>query len=580
MGRYPHGLSRRGVVLKSVPQNRVAHQVVADRYELIESVGRGGFGVVWRACDTLLERHVAVKEIHIPGFLSEEDRAELREKVLKEARAAARLDHPNAVTVFDVIDDDGHPVIVMELVEAPNLSELVAQNGPMAPTDAARIGLEVLDVLRAAHARGIVHRAVKPANVMVGDSGRVRLGDFGVAAILDDPTVSTSGAVTGSPAYMAPEQATNKGAVPESDLWSLGATLYFAVEGRPPFDKGAPLPTLTSIVHDPPRPPERAGPLGPVLERLLVKDPGARLGEEELREGLSAVAHPSAPPTPRRDDTMVLELDEPLEFEPPVDEAPPPPPPPSPPPPPPPPPPPTETRPEPVVAQPSRPVPAGERRVNWTVPALVGLVLVALLGVALASRGSDDPPADTAGAPTTTAAATTAPTTGAGSTGGGTPATTAAPSRSTPRAASTADWTPYTDSQTGFTISYPKDWFVRTNGTLTDFRDPASGAYLRVDHVEPPKPSPEGAWQEFEPIFAAENSGYQRIRIEPTTYAGYRAALWEFTYTSGGAELRVANLGFITPRYGFALYFQARAGDWDRLQPLYQAFKEAFKAPQ
>ena len=187
-----------------MPQNRLAHQVVADRYELLETVGRGGFGVVWRACDTLLQRHVAVKEIHIPGFLNEQDRADLREKVLREARAAARLDHPTAVTVFDVIDDDGHPVIVMELVEAPNLTELVTSSGPLAPQEAARIGLEVLDVLTAAHARGIVHRDVKPANVMVNDTGRVRLGDFGVAAILDDPTVSTSGAVTGSPAYMAP----------------------------------------------------------------------------------------------------------------------------------------------------------------------------------------------------------------------------------------------------------------------------------------------------------------------------------------------------------------------------------------
>ncbi|MDQ3897195.1 MAG: serine/threonine protein kinase, partial [Actinomycetota bacterium] len=297
-------------------QNRLAHQLVADRYELLESVGRGGFGVVWRACDTLLERHVAVKEIHIPGFLSEEDRAGLREKVLKEARAAARLDHPNAVTVFDVIDDDGHPVIVMELVDAPNLSEIVARAGPLEPSEVARIGLEVLAVLRAAHARGIVHRDVKPANVMVSESGRVRLGDFGVAAVLDDPTVSTSGAVTGSPAYMAPEQATNKGALEESDLWSLGATMYFAVEGHPPFDKGAPLPTLTSIVQDPPRPAERAGALGPVLDGLLVKDPAARLSPDELEARLLDVASPapaaSPPPEPRPDDTMVLELDEPL----------------------------------------------------------------------------------------------------------------------------------------------------------------------------------------------------------------------------------------------------------------------------
>ena len=319
-----------------MPQNRLAHQVVADRYELLESVGRGGFGVVWRACDTLLQRHVAVKEIHIPAILNDEERAGLREKVLKEARAAARLDHPNAVTVFDVIDDDGSPVIVMELVEAPNLSDLVKERGPLAPAEAARIGLEVVAVLEAAHKHGIVHRDVKPGNVMVSDSGRVRLGDFGVAAILDDPTVTTSGAITGSPAYMAPEQATNKGAVPASDLWSLGATLYFAVEGQPPFDKGAALPTLTSIVQDPPRPAERAGALGPVLDGLLVKDPEARLSGAQVRRQLERVAasQPRAE-TAGRGDTMVIDepvvvAEEPVETEPAAQTPPPPAPPPRP----------------------------------------------------------------------------------------------------------------------------------------------------------------------------------------------------------------------------------------------------------
>ena len=570
-------------------QNRLAHQIVADRYELLESVGRGGFGVVWRACDTLLQRHVAVKEIHIPGFLNEEDRAGLREKVLKEARAAARLDHPGAVTVFDVIDDDGHPVIVMELVDAPNLSELVAEKGPVEPAEAARIGLEVLEVLSAAHARGIVHRDVKPGNVMVSDSGRVRLGDFGVAAILDDPTVTNSGAITGSPAYMAPEQATNKGALPESDLWSLGATMYFAVEGRPPYDKGAPLPTLTSIVQDPPRPPERAGALGPVLDALLVKDPAARLTAGQLRDRLARVATadpPVAAAATRSGDTMVIELDEPIEetvaepapvriaepapvsiAEPaPVtvaDPAPAPAPPQAPP-----------VRPAPRVAAPPR----RDSRTGWTVAALVAVLVVALIGVALASRQDDPPPETAGGAPAAESSSSTTPATTARA-----PATTAAPAPATTRPAappaSTANTTTYTDPQTGFTIAKPADWSIRTDGTLTDFRDPATGAYLRVDHVQPPGPSPEGAWYEYEPTFAAENAGYERIRIEPTTYSGYRAALWEFTYTAGGATLRVANLGFITPRYGFALYFQTRAGDWDRMQPVLQAFKDSFKAP-
>jgi len=553
-----------------VPSNRLAHQVVADRYELLESVGRGGFGVVWRACDTLLQRHVAVKEIHIPGFLNEEDRANLREKVLKEARAAARLDHPGAVTVFDVIDDDGNPVIVMELVEAPNLSELVAEKGPREPAEAARIGLQVLEVLTAAHERGIVHRDVKPGNVMVSDSGRVRLGDFGVAAILDDPTVTSSGAVTGSPAYMAPEQATNKGARAESDLWSLGATMYFAVEGRPPFDKGAPLPTLASIVQDPPRPTERAGALGPVLDALLVKDPQARLSAAALHDRLAqvATAQPQAAPAvaTRSDDTMVLSLDEEVVEEPPVTVAAPP--------------------PSPPAPQPVRPAPraapalARTSLVGWAVAGVAALLVVALIAVNLASRDSDPPPETAGGSPSTTGAPSTTEAPPARG-----PATTAAPApapattRTAGTPASPSNWVGYTDPQTGFTISKPPDWSVRTDGSLTDFRDPATGAYLRVDHIQPPGPSPEGAWFELETSFAAENSNYERIRIQPATYAGYRAGLWEFTYASGGAQLRVANLGFVTPRYGFALYFQTRAGDWDRLQPVLQAFKDSFKAP-
>jgi hypothetical protein len=171
--------------------------------------------------------------------------------------------------------------------------------------------------------------------------------------------------------------------------------------------------------------------------------------------------------------------------------------------------------------------------------------------------------------------------------------TTKAPSPSTPaRRATTgstataaksgsvpADWVGYTDPQTGYTISHPPGWSVRTDGTLTDFRDPSTGAYLRVDHREPPGSSPEGAWRELEPSFAADNAGYQRIQITPTTFAGNAAAIWEFTYTAGGAELHVVDLGFVTPGHGFALYFQTRAGDWDRLQPVFEAFKATFKAP-
>jgi hypothetical protein len=208
--------------------------------------------------------------------------------------------------------------------------------------------------------------------------------------------------------------------------------------------------------------------------------------------------------------------------------------------------------------------------VAWAV-GIVGVLVVALLAFTLSNRNSDSP-SDTASNDTPTTAA------------GGSPGSTAAGGKGTATTARSAaapsgDKVAYTDPQTGFTIAYPKGWNVRTDGTLTDFRDPATNAYLRVDHIEPPGPSPEGAWFDLEKTFAAENENYQRIRIEPTTYNGYRAGIWEFTYTSGGAQLHVVDLGFITPRYGFALYFQTRAGDWDRMQSTFQGFKDSFKAP-
>ena len=183
-----------------MPARPADDQLVAGRYAWRERLGRGGFGVVWRAHDTLLQRDVAVKAIELPPVLDDEEQARVRGKVLREARAAARLNHPGLVTVFDVVEEDGRPLIVMELVKAPTLAQLVARDGPLSDERAAAIGLEVLDALDAAHAEGIIHRDVKPANVMVSESGHVQLTDFGIASIIDDPKVTSSGSVAGSPA--------------------------------------------------------------------------------------------------------------------------------------------------------------------------------------------------------------------------------------------------------------------------------------------------------------------------------------------------------------------------------------------
>ncbi|MCW3035054.1 MAG: prkC3, partial [Actinobacteria bacterium] len=204
-------------------------EVVADRYRLASLIGQGGNGAVWRAQDTLLGRAVAVKRIEIPSQLNEAEGAKLRRKVLHEARACARLTHPGAVTVFDVVEDTGRPCIVMELVEAPSLSELVQEQGPLSPAQTAELGLHLLDTLRAAHGQGIIHRDIKPGNILVPPTGPPKLADFGIASIVGEPGNTTSGLIPGSPAYMSPEQAGGGVVGVASDLWSLGAALYFAV---------------------------------------------------------------------------------------------------------------------------------------------------------------------------------------------------------------------------------------------------------------------------------------------------------------------------------------------------------------
>jgi eukaryotic-like serine/threonine-protein kinase len=266
-------------------------RVVAGRYRLGERLGRGGMGIVWAARDELLARPVAVKEVRLPAAVDPAERDLLRERTLREARAAARLDHPCAVRMFDVCEEDEQAYLVMELIEGRTLSEVVRDDGPIAPGQAAEIGVCLLDALTAAHAAGIIHRDVKPGNVIVRADGRVTLTDFGIASTADDPSITSTGLLLGSPAYIAPERARGGTPDPASDLWSLGATLYTAVEGRPPFDRVDPVATLAAVVTDEHEPTRLAGPgLGPVLDRLLDKDQAARPSAPELRRLLQSVA--------------------------------------------------------------------------------------------------------------------------------------------------------------------------------------------------------------------------------------------------------------------------------------------------
>ncbi|WP_171991105.1 serine/threonine-protein kinase [Streptomyces sp. JHA26] len=270
-------------------------RLVAGRYRLGESIGSGGMGRVWRAHDEVLHRAVAVKELTAAHYVSESDQAILLARTRSEARAAARINHSAVVTVHDVLEHDGRPWIVMELVEGRSLADAVKDDGHVEPREAARIGLWVLRALRAAHTAGVLHRDVKPGNVLLADDGRVLLTDFGIAQIEGDSTITRTGEVVGSVDYLAPERVRGHDPGPASDLWALGATLYTAVEGRSPFRRTSPLSTMQAVVEEEASEPLNAGPLAPVISALLRKDPAGRPGVTETEQLLAEAAEGRRP---------------------------------------------------------------------------------------------------------------------------------------------------------------------------------------------------------------------------------------------------------------------------------------------
>ncbi|MFB8759957.1 serine/threonine-protein kinase [Streptomyces nigra] len=273
-----------------VSEDHGADRVIAGRYRLLSPLGEGGMGTVWRARDELLHREVAVKEVRAPAGLAASDVERMYARLEREAWAAARVADRNVVTVYDVATQDGRPWIVMELVRGISLAELLDADGPLDPRRAAHIGAEVLSALRAAHGAGVLHRDVKPANVLLSNDDRVVLTDFGIAMVEGSSALTMTGEVIGSPEFLAPERALGRTPGPESDLWSLGVLLYAAVEGNSPFRHDTPLSTLRAIVDEELPPPRRAGPLAPVIEGLLRKDPAERLPAARAQEDLRLVA--------------------------------------------------------------------------------------------------------------------------------------------------------------------------------------------------------------------------------------------------------------------------------------------------
>ncbi len=283
--------------------------LVAGRYRTERPVGRGGMGVVWLARDERLGRHVAIKQLG--AFPGETD--DRTSRAMREARHAAALNHPNVVAVYDVVQHGGAPWLVMEYVDGPTLAQAVRARGALRPRGAADLGAQLAAALVAAHAAGVVHRDIKPANVLIGDR-RPKLADFGTARAGADDQLTSTGMVTGTPTYMAPEVADGHEPSEASDLWALGATIYFAVEGHDAYrSQGNPLATLRHIATNPPEPATSAGPLAPVLERLLDRDPARRGSAAQARADLQRVAEgqgvpassaptaamrPVAPPSP------------------------------------------------------------------------------------------------------------------------------------------------------------------------------------------------------------------------------------------------------------------------------------------
>ncbi|MGX7825012.1 serine/threonine-protein kinase [Actinokineospora sp. 24-640] len=267
----------------------VNQRMIAGRYVVLNELGRGGMGVVWLAEDTTIGRHVAIKELHLPEGVPAAERLVFEERVLREARTAGRLNDPAVVTVYDVVQESGATYIVMELIQSPTLADVVRDRGPLPQSAVAHLAEQLLSALEAAHRAGVVHRDVKPSNIMLSANSRVKLTDFGIAQSVDDPRLTTSGLLIGSPAYLAPEQLRGEAASAASDLWALGAVLFFAVEGYSPFERSNTAATMHAILNEVPYLTRGSGALASVITGLLNGHPQARLTASQVRGLLSHV---------------------------------------------------------------------------------------------------------------------------------------------------------------------------------------------------------------------------------------------------------------------------------------------------
>ncbi|MET9620964.1 MULTISPECIES: serine/threonine-protein kinase [unclassified Streptomyces] len=521
--------------------------VLAGRYRLGETIGRGGMGKVWRAHDEVLHRIVAVKELTAGRFVAEADRLVLHARTQKEARAAARITHPGVVTVHDVLEHDDRPWIVMQYVDGPSLADAAKESGTIEPREAARIGLHVLGALRAAHAAGVLHRDVKPGNVLLARDGRVLLTDFGIAAIEGDSTITRTGELVGSIDYLAPERVRGGDPGPASDLWSLGATLYTAVEGTSPFRRSSPISTMQAVVTEEPPHPEKAGALAPVIVALLRKDPEQRPRADEAgrmlldaMEGRSPASAQAYVPTQRVQQEQLTSATAEL---------------------------PAPERPSatsatvPTPTAPPAPPASGKGRGRWRTAVLAavlaGLVAGGAVFTAMHYSGGDK-----------------------GTQGGkGTqPTTTQNEQHVVP-----AGWRRVEDPE-GFSLVVPEGWKRQTDGDNIDYTPDNGRHRLRIS-IDP-TPDFENPYVHVLDLEKTlkRRSEYRRVWLNQNTYRDQvRSARWEFTWQEKqnfpGPRHAIDQLYFADDGTEYAVFMASPESSWETTREQFDIVLRHWRAP-
>lgn len=493
---------------------------MASRYRLDEFIGQGGMGRVWRAVDEMLDRRVAVKEMRIDE-LDPEDARTRRERTLREARATARIDHPGVVRVYDVVDEGERLWIVMELVDGRSLEQLLVDDGPLPADEVARIGLSLAGALRQVHAGGVLHRDIKPGNVLMERVGqrRVMLTDFGIAAMQDAKALTMVGMLVGSPDYMAPERVSGHPQGPPSDLWSLGATLCAALGGSSPFSRETTLATLHAVLYEEPQLPYAAGDLEPILAALLTKEPAERADLDQVTWALTLL------PTRTPASAPVTTPAPPPPAEPPT-------------------PPPSSS---PAPQRPPRP---NRRRI--TLVATGGALTVGLAAALALTLSNGDPKA-----------------------GGSTPTTSRPPTVEGTSRPPTESLPAGARREAGYAWVPPKGWerVVKTASEV-HYTSP-DGTQELVAQSALAKDDLLATWRKSERA-AHQGQDYEKLRLTRTTFRGRPAVVWEYLFTLKGARWHAELLGFDRGSRSFQVGTWYRPEVEERAKATYERVKKTF----